>query len=291
MVQQQDQGQAAGVVSLALDDMVEGGGPPIQQNLTIKDAVFGYFDYGGKAPQVTALKVEFVTDSGEVLTAQHYSVGDPTRFQPSADGQHLIPVGGAAGVNKTSNFGVLLVELANVGFPIDRLTAEGIGLLKGFYAYWDGKTVPGRTGLGQQTAGGQNRQPVVCVPTVLHRLPWDAATAEAGNPAASPAAPGTPPTPPAPAVPLAVPPPQVDAAAQQQQAAAGQDPNVGHLKAIVDSLPQSFGLNDIQREIYSRHGNDSFRDSLSMMASNPATVGPALNQLGYSLNGMTVTRN
>ena len=311
--------QQQGVVSLSLDDMVEGGGPPIQQNLVIKEAAFGYFDYGGKAPQVTAVKVVFVTDSGEELSPQHYSVGDPSRFQPSGDGQHLVAVGGATGVSKTSNFGILLVELANVGFPVDRLTQEGIKLLNGLYAYWDGKTPPSRMGLTGGAGGDRGRQPVVCVPTVLHNLPWEAkkggvgvevvppagplapqgpqAPAAPSFPAVStapvaPIAPQPPVAPIAPVAPVAPAPPVAPIAPIAPAAPTGASAEaVAALSGIVQSLGPSFGLNDIQREIFGKHGNDTFRDELSTLASNPAAVGPVLAGMGFALNGMTVARS
>ena len=46
------------------DTMVEGGGAPIQMNLTIKEASIVYYDYNGKAPQTVASRFVYVTDSG-----------------------------------------------------------------------------------------------------------------------------------------------------------------------------------------------------------------------------------
>ena len=63
-------------ISFFVDDLVEGGGPPIQQNLRIQSALFVDFNYGGRSPMVTALKLDLITDAASVVT-QHYSCGDP----------------------------------------------------------------------------------------------------------------------------------------------------------------------------------------------------------------------
>ena len=177
--------------SFFVDDLVEGGGPPVQQNLTIQGAKFELFDYGGRVKPVTSLRLDLLTDDGRVLT-QNYSVGDPTRIQHTPDGESLtIPS------TKTSFFGRLMIALSNAGFPEQHLKAGRISCLIGLYAYWDAEVVkmtglPGTTGTTERT---------VAVPTVIHRLPGQAGA----PPAAPPMPPAAPPMPGA--SPMAPPPP------------------------------------------------------------------------------------
>ena len=99
------------IISFFGDDLADGGGPPIQQNLRITDALFVPFNYDGKSPQVTALRLSLLTDQGNTLT-QHYSCGDPNRIKPTPDGRRL-----TAMPTKGSNFGILMIAITNAGFP------------------------------------------------------------------------------------------------------------------------------------------------------------------------------
>ena len=172
-------------VSFASEDLAEGGGPPVQQNLTIQSALFVDWDYGGKAPMITALKLDLANDAGQV-NVQYYSVGDPQRIRHANGGRTL-----TAPPTKTSNFGILMAALGNAGFPQSILAAGDITALNGLYAYWDAATVS-RAGLPGGDGGA--RQMVVAVPTQIFRLPGQQAAA-----VAAPAAPAAP----APAPPMA----------------------------------------------------------------------------------------
>ena len=178
-------------VSFFADDLVEGGGPPIQQNLRIHSAIFvDDFDYGGTSPEVTALKLDFLTDKQELLT-QHYSAGG-SRIRSSAGGRALTAI-----PTKNSNFGILMTAMANAGFPKELLQSGDITVLNGLYAYWDGHTVnrvgmPGRDGPMQK---------VIAVPTKILSLPGE-------QPASTPSV-AAPTAPTAPAPPVAQTPPPV----------------------------------------------------------------------------------
>ena len=153
------------------DTMVEGGGAPIQVDLTIKEASIVYYDYGGKAPQTVASRFVFLNDQGETLNPQFYSIGDPTRVMPSADGSQVMLLGGAAGISKSSNHGILMKAMLDAGFPQALLQTGNIKVTEGLYAYWDGVTPPTRAGLATNSGQQQRRESVVSVPTVIHRLP------------------------------------------------------------------------------------------------------------------------
>ena len=197
-------------ISFFTDDLAEGGGPPILQNLRVQSALFVDFNYNGASPMVTALKLDLLTDAGNLIT-QHYSCGDPARIGHSQDGRRL-----TAPPTKTSNFGILMTALTNAKFPDEYLRAGDITVLNGLYAYWDGQTTD-RTGLTRPDGSAQQSS-VVAVPTIIHQLPGAASPAPAAPaapamgapaPAQAPAAPmpapaqapmaGMPPTAPAPA--------------------------------------------------------------------------------------------
>ena len=182
-------------VSFFSDDLVEGGGPPIEQNLRIHSAIFvDDFNYGGSAPEVTALKLDFLTDKQELLT-QHYSAGG-SRIRSANGGRALTAI-----PTKNSNFGILMTAVTNAGFPKELLKLGDITVLNGLYAYWDGQTVnrvgmPGRDGAMQK---------VIAVPTKILSLPGE-------QPASTPSVAAPPaPTAPAPPAPIAPPPPAAQA--------------------------------------------------------------------------------
>ena len=186
--------QPQATVSFFIDDLVEGGGPPIQQNLRIQSSAFVDFDYNGAAPMGTALLLKLLTDAGQVVD-QHYSCGPKQRVQHTPDGRFL-----TAPPSKTSNFGILMAAMANAGVPKATLSAGDISALTGLYAYWDGQTVT-RTGLPGENA---QRNTVVAVPTLIHELPGQAPQAVAPTAPAAPPMP-TPAAAPAPAPPMSPP--------------------------------------------------------------------------------------
>jgi len=161
------------LVSIRPSEMVEGGALPVNQNLTVKEAIFCSFDYQGKAPQTTAAKITLVNDEGQEYE-QYYSVGKPDRFLPSQDGKTLIAVGTAQALSKSSNFWILMNELVNAGFPENKI-GGAIDVLDGLYAYWIGMVEPKREGLVKEPlAEGQvARVPQVLVPSKIHKLPWE----------------------------------------------------------------------------------------------------------------------
>ena len=171
-------------ISFFTDDLAEGGGPPILQNLRVQSALFVDFNYNGASPMVTALKLDLLTDAGSLVT-QHYSCGDPARIGHSPDGRRL-----TAAPTKTSNFGILMTALTNAKFPDEYLRAGDITVLNGLYAYWDGQTTD-RTGLTRPDGSAQQSS-VVAVPTLIHELPGAAPPAPAAPAAPAMGAPQAP---------------------------------------------------------------------------------------------------
>jgi hypothetical protein len=160
-------------VSIRPSDFVEGGAVPVDRNLTWKECRFNLFDYGGKAKQTTAAKIVYVDDDGQEFE-QQYSVGDPERFMPSADGKTLVATGAAQALSKSSNFYLLLNALINAGFPENKLS-EDISSLDGLYTFNIGLPAPKRAGLAAQptTDGQATRDKVLSVPSQILRLPWE----------------------------------------------------------------------------------------------------------------------
>jgi len=158
-------------VSLKPSEFVEGGAVPVDRNLTWKECRFNLFDYAGKAPKpTTAGRVTYVDDDGQEFV-QQYSVGDPERFMPSADGKTLVATGQAQNLSKSSNFYILLNALINAGFPENKLS-EDISDLDGLYTYNIGLPEPKRSGLARQAEEGA-RERVISVPSQIIRLPWE----------------------------------------------------------------------------------------------------------------------
>jgi len=307
------QGVAA---SMAPDDMVEGGGPPVQQNLTVKEATIDYYDYNGKAPQTVALKLVFVDDNGQTLSPQHYSIGDPTRFMPSVDKKKVMLLTGATGISKNSNHGILMTALANCQFPVDRLKDGDISVMEGLYAYWDGQVEPPRPGLSR-TQQQQNRQNMILVPTQIHRFPWQAQAVGApvaAPTAAAPAAPTMPGAPIAPAVPVAavaavaaVPVAPVAPVAPPVPAAPvpvapvapiapvppvnGVDLG-GTAMGLLPALGPQFTLQQVMASVYSTYADQNqypFRDQLATHVFSPEFTA-ALQSVGYQVQGHNVSR-
>ena len=177
-------------VSIDPEEMEESTGAPIDQNLLVKDARFVAFDYQGKgAPSVGAM-LTYVQDTG-AETTQFYSVAsvESRRFAPSTDGKTLIQTGSAGKISKSCNFHILMREMANAGFPRDRLTGD-VSVLIGLYAYYVGVPEPTRSGL-QRTAEQAAVKRVIVAPAKIHNLPWEpkveAPAMDVGVPAIAPA--------------------------------------------------------------------------------------------------------
>ena len=261
--------QQPGVVSLFYDDLAEGGGPPVGLNLTIQSAVFTDFNYGGASPMVSALKLNLLTDEGQVHE-QHYSLGPKERVNHTADGKRL-----TGQPSKTSNFGVLMKGMSDAGLGREFFASGDIMVLNGLYAYWDGVTIP-RTGLPGVEG---TRQTVVSVPTKIHRMPGQLAAAPVaptapamtagsatpppppptgGAPAATAPPVGmAPPPSPAPAPATAPPPAAVAPAAQEMDA-------TPYLTELLGLLPADFTKQDMMVQAYTLYaGNTDVRDFLS----------------------------
>lgn len=296
--------------------MTEGGGAPVQVNLTIKEASIVYYDYQGKAPQTVATRLVLVTDQGETLSPQYYSIGDPTKFMPSADGSQVMLLGGSSGINKSCNHGILMKGCQDAGFPKDQLGTGNIKVLEGLYAYWDGVTPPTRTGLATQPGQQQRRENIVSVPTIIHRLPGQQNNGQVpvqqvqqvvqapvqpqpiqpqtqSIPVAAAPVHPVPVAPVAPMAPMA-PPPQPQAPQMVQpapapvQAPGGVDLNA-YAHGLATALGANFSLQQAMNLCYSQYPNEGFRDELATYIFSPE-FSASLAQQGYQVQGHQVSR-
>lgn len=133
---------------------------------------------------------------------QYFSAGNKEHFQPSEDGQWLIPVGDKAAMTNSTNAAVFIASLVACGFPSDRLDSMGINAaLAGTKVHVNRETVE-RKGLiknrpGRQGEDGKERPQERMIVTKLIALPGQTAapaskpngkaTQTAAAPAAAPA--------------------------------------------------------------------------------------------------------
>jgi len=161
-------------VSIRPSEFVEGGAVPVDRNLLWKECRFANFDYTKKDGTVVAstisAKIVYQDDEGTEYT-QHYSAGDPNRFQPSADGKTLEALTESTNLSKSSNYYILMNALINAGFPENKL-GEDISVLDGLYTHNIGIPEPKRSGLVREAAEGA-RERVISVPDSIIKLPWE----------------------------------------------------------------------------------------------------------------------
>jgi len=161
-------------VSIRPSEFVEGGAVPVDRNLLWKECRFANFDYTKKDGTVVATtvsaKIVYQDDEGSEYT-QHYSAGDPNRFQPSKDGKTLEALTESVNLSKSSNYYILMNALINAGFPENKL-GDDLSVLDGLYTHNIGLPEPKRSGLVRETTEGA-RERVISVPDSIIKLPWE----------------------------------------------------------------------------------------------------------------------
>lgn len=304
-------------VSFNPDNFSEGGaiatGP---QRITKSEIVA--FDYGRKAPTAIGLMWTMVGDDQKEST-QFYSAGDPTRWEPSIDGQSLVPRTPGQEITKSCNFGWLMTELINAGFDQNKLSNRA-GDFAGLYAIFEEKKQPKREGLAQTEAQSQ-RVATSAMPVKVLQMPGEAATpiapggmvagappiAAAAPPVAPPVVAAAAPTVAAPPVaavvpPVAapvVPPPAVPPAVPPGPVAVnGTDPSIvaGKLIGVLDATAAANGgamtMQGVMATIWGPQGlaNDPDKDAVMAMVGDPAASAPYLAQSGITQTGDNFTK-
>jgi len=174
---------------LRIADFVDALPQAIDGNFTWKQCRFEFFDYAKKSGEVvattTAARVNFVAEGGAEYV-HHYSVGDPERVVPSEDGKSLVFKTDAVGLNKSSNFFVLLQHLENAGLP-EGFMDDDFTALEGMVTHNIGIPEPDRSSMrGAPAAGEQRRVRTIAVPDEIIKMPGGKKVA--GKPAGKKAA-------------------------------------------------------------------------------------------------------
>lgn len=165
--------EAAGGASLRPSDAVEGGGLLDNVDVRWKEVLFEMWDYNGTQAASPALKVVMEVEDGAEVT-QYFSCGKAEDWTPSKDGRKLVPIGGARGLNKSSNFMILLDSMIKADFPEDKI-GDDCSVFEGLEAHMVRVAAPKRPGLApaKARADGRTYERTNLVVDVIHKLPWE----------------------------------------------------------------------------------------------------------------------
>jgi hypothetical protein len=157
-------------VSLNPTDMYEGGGLLDDLDATVEEAAFVMFDYNGKVPvPIPTAYFKLVGEDGEPHD-QYWSIGKD--FAPSQDGGTLVATGTATGINRGSNFGILMASIVEAGFPANRLT-DSIKVMEGMKCHLNRIAAPKRGTVKAPRADGKVYDDTILVISKIHQLPWE----------------------------------------------------------------------------------------------------------------------
>lgn len=148
------------------------GGLMDDVDVEVVGSVFEWFDYGGVATSVPALKLTLKDmDSGNEEEV-HYSVGAAKDFEPSEDGEYIVPVGSSSFFRSGSNYAFFMGQLVLAGCPAEKLDNTPASVLVGLKAHMIRKEAPARDNLQSQQQEG-DRKKTVLVPSKIVQLPWE----------------------------------------------------------------------------------------------------------------------
>lgn len=150
--------------SLNPDSFLSGFVSAHDEDISVKDAIFHMFDYGGKGPTVPAARLVMERDDGSTVE-ENLTVGSQSTVQPSPCGKFMNVTGPRGGFGEESNFGIFITSLLNAGFPADRL-GEDITVLNGLKAHVMRIPLPKRTRRGEET-GGKKVQDALTVTKII----------------------------------------------------------------------------------------------------------------------------
>lgn len=148
------------------------GGLMDDVDVEVIGSVFEWFDYGGVATSVPALKLTLKDmDSGNEEEV-HYSVGAAKDFEPSEDGEYIVPVGSSSFFRSGSNYAFFMGQLVLAGCPAEKLDNAPVSILVGLKAHMIRKEAPARDNLQNQQQEG-DRKKTILVPSKIIQLPWE----------------------------------------------------------------------------------------------------------------------
>jgi len=160
---------------LAPDTFVEGAGLLGDVNVKWKEVKFEEWDYDGKVAQaIPALKITMEVEDQEDAVDQYFSCGGAKDWTPSKDGKKLVAVGTATGINKSSNFAILMASLVEAGFPPEKIE-DDCTVFEGLECHMIRVPAPKRPGLvSTPRADGKVYEKTNMVVDVISKLPWEA---------------------------------------------------------------------------------------------------------------------
>lgn len=159
--------------SMNPDDMSEGG---LVDNVsaTWKECRFelGYGPGRQQGADAPTFHITMDVEGGEEAES-YYSCGKASDWEPSPDGTELIPIGAAAGINKSSNLGLLIASLTKAGYPKDKLTTNATDF-EGLVCHMTREKAPERVGLPPQPrADGRVFEKTILLVDKIIKLPWE----------------------------------------------------------------------------------------------------------------------
>lgn len=163
------------LVSFKLDAFSAGGIMP-SGDYVLKNHEIVLWDYDGKLPVKTlAMRCTASLVGSEDETVQHYSIGDPSAFGPSADGKGVVALGGRSQLSNSSNFFIWLENFINAGFPEGKYDND-ISVFNGSVVHIDHIPAPNRGAMKSNLVAateGQQRERTIPVVTAVLSLPGE----------------------------------------------------------------------------------------------------------------------
>lgn len=143
-------------------------------DVTWKECRFELWDYNGKVVvPVPALKVSMEVEGIDEPVDQYFSAGSGKDWEPSKDGTKLVSIGSAKGINKTSNFGILMLSLIEANFPKDKI-GEDCTVFEGMKCHMIRVAAPKREGIVKAPrADGKVYEDQNLIVDSIISLPWD----------------------------------------------------------------------------------------------------------------------
>lgn len=167
MVVQKEEG-----ASLKPSDAVEGTGLLDNVDVVWKEVKFEMWDYNNTQKASPALKVVMGLEDGEEAI-QYFSCGSADAWAPSKDGKKLVPISGAKGMAKSSNFMILMDSLVKAGYPEDKIS-DDCSDFENLECHMVRVKAPERKGLVQKARpDGKTYEKTNLVVDVIHKLPWE----------------------------------------------------------------------------------------------------------------------
>lgn len=159
------------------DTFQEGGGLLDNVDVKWKEIRAVMWDYNGTIPQeVPAVCIIMEVEDAEEPVEQYFSCGGAKDWSPSKDGTKLVSVGEAKGINKTSNFGILLTSLVEAKFPVAKMNTDDLTIFEGLECHMVRQKEPERKGLVRALrADGKVFEKTNLVVDHIIKLPWETA--------------------------------------------------------------------------------------------------------------------